>query len=404
MTRPPLEVADVVRQYGAAYLARYGHRTSTEQQRVLRAIALCRTAVLGGHTTQCDHCGHSESSYNSCRNRHCPKCQGMAQAAWLAARERELLEVPYFHVVFTLPDTLHALALQNPRPLYTLLFQTVADTLLTIARDPVHLGADIGFLAILHTWGQQLHSHPHIHCVVPGGGLAPDGTHWIACRQHFFVPVRVLSRLFRRRFLEGLGKASTRDTLTFAGRCQALADPQTWQRFLQGLRRQEWVVYAKRPFGEPQWVLKYLARYTHRVAIANRRLLALEDGRVTFRWKDYAHGHRQRLMTLDAVEFIRRFLLHVLPRGFQRLRHYGFLANSVRQGKLALCRQLLRPTVASCTPATQPFVILGDHTPTPPSAPVCPRCQTGRMLVVETLFPHRVVWDLAGPLPRFDTS
>jgi Putative transposase/Transposase zinc-binding domain len=404
MTRPPPEVADVVQQYGAAYLARYGHSTSTEQHRVLRALALCRTAALGGHTAQCDHCGHLESSYNSCRNRHCPKCQGSAQAAWLAAREREILDVPSFHVVFTLPDALNGLALQNPRPLYTLLFQTVAETLVTIARDPQHLGADIGCLAILHTWGQQLHYHPHLHCVVPGGGLAPDGTHWVACRKHFFLPVRVLSRLFRRRFLEGLGKASIRDALTYAGRCQALADAQTWQRFLQALRRHEWVVYAKRPFGEPQWVLKYLARYTHRVAISNRRLLALEDGRVTFRWKDYAHGNRHRLMTLDAVEFIRRFLLHILPRGFQRIRHYGFLANSVRQEKLVLCRQLLRQPVGlglSAAPVLSPG---GDDAPAAPSSAVCPVCQTGRMLVVETLFPLRAVWDLSTPLLRCDTS
>ncbi len=404
MTRPPLEVADVVQQYGAAYLARYGQRTSTAQHRVLRAIALCRTAALGGHATQCDHCGHIESSYNSCRNRHCPKCQGSAQAAWLAARARELLEVPSFHVVFTLPDTLNGLALQNPRPLYTLLFQTVAETLMTIARAPAHLGADIGFLAILHPWGQQLHDHPHLHCVVPGGGLTPDGTRWVACRKHFFLPVRVLSRFFRRRFLEGLGQASTREVLTYAGRCQALADPQPWQHFLQALRRHEWVVYAKRPFGEPQWMLKYLARSTHRVAISNRRLLALEDGQVTFRWKDYAHGNRQRLMTLDAVEFIRRFLLHVLPRGFQRLRHYGFLANSVREEKLTLCRQLLRPPVASCPPAAQTFGIPEDPTPPPPRSEVCPICQTGHMLVVETLLPHRGAWDLLVPLPLFDTS
>lgn len=404
MTRPALEVADVVRQYGAAYLARHGHSTSTAQRRVLRAIALCRTAALGGHATQCDHCGHLEQSYNSCRNRHCPKCQGAAQAAWLAARERDLLEVPYFHVVFTLPDTLNGLALHNPRPLYTLLFQAVAETLVTIARDPAHLGADIGFLAILHTWGQQLHYHPHIHCVVPGGGLAPDGTHWVPCRQRFFLPVRVLSRLFRRRFLTALGEASTRETLTYAGRCQTLADPQVWQRFLQALRRHEWVVYAKRPFGAPQWVLKYLARYTHRVAIANQRLLALEEGRVTFRWKDYAHGNARRTLTLDALEFIRRFLLHVLPRGFQRLRHYGFLANSVRQEKLALCRQLLRPAAASRPLTVEAFVTPEDNGPTPAGMKVCPICQIGRLLVIETLFPSRGAWDMAVPLPPFDTS
>jgi hypothetical protein len=402
MTRPPLEVADVVQQYGAAYLARYGHVTSAAQHRVLRAIAQCRTAALGGHTTQCDQCGHTEHSYNSCRNRHCPKCQGSAQATWLAARQREVLNVPYFHVVFTLPDALNTLALRNPRVIYTLFFRTVAATLVTIARDPAHLGAEIGFLAILHTWGQQLQYHPHLHCVIPGGGLAPDGTAWVPCAPRFFLPVRVLSRLFRRRFLEGLGRAATQQALTFAGTCQAFAEPQAWQRFVQTLRMHEWVVYAKRPFREPAHVLKYLARYTHRVAIANRRLLALEEGKVTFRWKDYIHGSRQRLMTLDAVEFIRRFLLHVLPRGLQRIRHYGFLANGVRHVQLRRCRQLLQPSAVSSAP--EEHVTANEKVAASPDrgAPVCPLCTTGRMLVVETLFPRRVGWGAC--VPVCDTS
>src|SRR5712691_11187198 len=312
MTRPPLEVADVVRQYGAASLARYGHRTSTAQQRVLRAIALCRTAVLGGHTTQCDHCGHEEISDNSCRNRHCPKCQGRAQAAWLAARERELLAVPYCHVVFTLPAQCSPLALQHPQVIYTLLFQAVAETLQTIARDPKHLGAEIGFLGVLHTWGQILHHHPHIHCLVPAGGLALDGTAWVPCPKRFFLPVRVLSRFFRRTFLMALRPAAVQGRLSMQGQCQRWASPRAWHQFLTTVQQTEWVVYAKLPMAGPQAVLRYLARYTHRVAITNRRLLACANGQITFRWKDYQRGNRQQTMTLDAVEFLRRFLLHVL--------------------------------------------------------------------------------------------
>src|SRR5919197_3320465 len=342
MPRPTLEVADVVRQYGAASLARYGATVSPEQHRALRAIAVCRTAALGGHATQCEQCGHLEITYNSCGNRHCPKCPGRAQAAWLAARAAELLDVPYVHVVFTLPPSLSPLTLQNPRVLSNLLLQAVAETLLTVARDPHHLGADIGFLAVLHTWGQTLHHHPHLHCVVPGGGLSPGGTQWIACRPTFFLPVRVLSRVFRRLFLTILRQAYTAGALTLEGRCHPLAEHARWQQFLNPLRAMEWVVYAKPPTGGPGPVLKYLARYTHRVAITNRRLLALEEGRVTFRWKDYAHGKRHRTMTLDAVEFIRRFLLPILPAGFQRLRHYGLLANRGRQAKRRRCRRLLQ--------------------------------------------------------------
>ena len=253
MTRPTLEVADVVRQYGAAYLARYGATVSPEQHRALRAIAVCRTAALGGHATQCDQCGHLEITYNSCSNRHCPKCPGRAQAAWLAAREAELLDVPYVHAVFTLPHLLSPLALQNPRVMYTFLFQAVAETLLTVARDPHHLGADIGFLAVLHTWGQTLHHHPHLHCVVPGGGLSPDGTRWRACRPTFFLPVRVLSRVFRRLFLTKLHQTYTAGALTLEGQCHPLTEPAQWQRFLGPLRATDWVVYAKPPAGGPRW-------------------------------------------------------------------------------------------------------------------------------------------------------
>ena len=382
MHRPSLDVADVVRQYGAASLARYGSTVSPEPHRALRAMAVCRTAALGGHATQCEQCGHGEITYNSCGNRHCPKCPGRVQAAWLAAREAELLDVPYVHVVFTLPHLLSPLALQNPRVMYTLLFQAVAETLLTVARDPHHLGADIGFLAVLHTWGQTLHHHPHLHCVVPGGGLSPDGTQWRACRPTFFLPVRVLSRVFRRLFLTGLPQAYTAGALTLEGRCHPLTEHARWQQFLNPLRATEWVVYAKPPVGGPGPVLKYLARYTHRVAISNRRLLALADGRVTFRWKDYAHGNRHRLMTLDAVEFIRRFLLHILPAGFQRLRHYGLLANRGRQAKLKRCRVLLQQPV-SATPPVSPDTTAAPA-PDQPAA-VWPACQRGRISWVETL-------------------
>jgi len=404
MTHPLLEVADVVRQYGDAYLARYGAVTSPAQRRVLQAVGHCRTAVLGGHKTQCDACGHAEISYNSCRNRHCPKCQGSAQAAWLAARERELLDVPYCHVVFTLPAQLSPLALQNPRVVYTFLFQAVAETLQTIARDPKHLGAEIGFLSVLHTWGQTLHHHPHLHCLGPAGGLAVDGTAWIPCPKRFFLPVRVLSRFFRRTFLTALRQAATQGTLSLQGACQALAVPQAWRQWLAMLSQTEWVVYAKPPLAGPQPVLHYLARYTHRVAITNGRLLACTDGHVTFRWKDYQRGNRQRTMTLEAVEFIRRFLLHVLPRGLQRIRHYGFFANGVRKIKLPLCRQVLGQTMVPPQEA-RPLVDSTAMASRPPSpSDVCPICHIGRMQVQETWFPQRIARDISCPILVCDTS
>ena len=374
---------------------------SREQHRALRAIALCRTAALGGHKAQCDQCGHEELSSNSCRNRHCPKCHGAAQAAWLAAREREVLDVPYVHVVFTLPHTLSALSLHNPRVLYGMLFRTVAQTLQDIAGDPKHLGADIGGFAVLHTWGQQLHHHPHLHCVLPAGGLAPDGTRWIPCRPHFFLPVKVLSRRFRRLFLDALEQAARRGTLTLTGRCQGLAAPPAWQRFLGALRSTEWIVYAKEPLRTPQHVLKYLARYTHRVAISNQRLLTLENGQVTFRYKDYQRGHRLRTLTLDAVEFLRRFMLHILPRGFQRIRHFGFLANRIRQSKLTHCRTLVRQQ-AGVPPAMR------VEAKAPPEQEdrggVCPACQRGRLVWVETLHPLPAVYARETPPAGWDTS
>jgi len=403
MSRPPLEVADVVRQHGDVFLQRYGHTLSGAQHRALRAIVLCRTAALGGHITQCDDCGHEVQAYNSCRNRSCPKCHGAAQATWLAAREGEVLNTPYVHGIFTLPHDLGPLALQNPRLLYGLLFRTVAQTLQDIAGDPKHLGAEIGGFAVLHTWGQQLHHHPHLHCVLPAGGLAPDGTQWMPCRPHFFLPVRVLSRRFRRLYLAGLAHLYGQGHLTFAGRCQDLAEPMPWQRLLADVRDQEWVVFAKEPIQDPRHVLTYLARYTHRVAISNHRLVALEDGRVTFRYKDYQRGHRLRTLTLDAVEFLRRLMLHVPPRGFHRLRHFGFLANRVRQEKLAQCRTLLGhttrpPARGEATDLKTPEVSAGE----PRS--VCPVCQHGRMHLVQTLYRQPTAWDLSVPMPRLDTS
>jgi hypothetical protein len=341
MTRPRLEVADVFRDQGDAFRDRYGDTLSPEQRRALRDIAACRTAALGGHVEECDQCGHQQIAYNSCRNRHCPKCRATAAAQWMEAREAELLPVEYFHVVFTLPAVLGPIALQNPRQVYNILFRAAAETLQQIAADPKHLGAAIGFLAVLHTWGQNLEHHPHVHCVVPGGGLSPDGSQWVACEPGFFLPVRVLSRVFRGKFLALLGNAFDQGKLSFHGKLRVLAAPSEFQRRLTASAQTDWVVYAKRPFGGPEQVLKYLAQYTHRVAISNRRLVALEEGEVQFHWKDYAHGGGQKTMTLKATEFIRRFLLHVLPSGFVRIRHYGFLANRVCREKLALCRALL---------------------------------------------------------------
>src|SRR5512135_3743933 len=384
MTRPRLEVADVFRAHGDAFLDRYGDTLSPEQRRALRDITACRTAALGGHVEQCDRCGHQRVAYNSCRNRHCPKCQATAAAEWMEDRESELLPVEYFYVVFTLPAALGPIALQNRREVYGLLFRAAAETLQQIAADPKHLGAKIGFLAVLHTWGQNLQHHPHVHCVVPGGGLSPDGSRWVACRPGFFLPVRVLSRVFRGKFLALLRGAFARGKLSFHRSITALADPGEFQRRLAASARTEWVVYAKPPFGGPEQVLKYLARYTHRVAISNSRLVALEDGEVTFYWKDYAHGRGQKTMTLKASEFIRRFLLHVLPSGFVRIRHYGFLANRVCQEKLALCRALLGVETTPDPVAADPSVAPKGDVEGQPLAKVCPCCGKGLMVIIET--------------------
>jgi len=336
-----LELADVFRRHGDAYRRAHDGHMGRVERRVMSAIALCRTAQLGGHVEACSDCGLVRYAYNSCRNRHCPKCQWQARDDWLAARQAELLPVPYFHVVFTLPAPVAEIAFQNKQAVYAILLRTAAETLRTIAADPKHLGAEIGLVSVLHTWGQNLHYHPHVHCVVPGGGPSPDGTRWIGCRPGFFLPVRVLSRLFRRLFLDQLRAALEVGDLGFFGDPAGLAEPAAFDRRLRELRRVEWVVYAKPPFGGPEQVLAYLGRYTHRVAIANSRLVGMTDHDVAFRWKDYRHHGKSKVMTLDADEFIRRFLLHTLPDGFHRIRHYGFLANGHRAEKLALCRKLL---------------------------------------------------------------
>ena len=379
------EVADIFRRYGDAYRQQHGGSLSTAQRRVMTAIERCRTAALGGHVEQCDACGHQRISYNSCRNRHCPKCQSLARARWLEDRQSELLPTPYFHVVFTVPAEIAAIAHQNKAVVYGILFRAAAETLRTIAADPKHLGAELGFFAVLHTWGQALLHHPHLHCVVAGGGLSADGTRWIACRPHFFLPVRVLSRLFRRLFLEALVRAFDTAKLTFFGTLEALRNRGAFLSHLVPARKAEWVVYAKPPFTGPEQVLAYVSRYTHRVAISNDRLIGIEDAKVRFRWKDYRNGNRQRTMALAADEFIRRFLLHVLPEAFQRIRYYGFLGNRYREQKLARCRQLLsmpqRPPACEATKdyRDQYAEITGA------SLTECPACHSGRMVVIDVL-------------------
>ncbi len=385
MTDHRPEVADVIRNDGARYLKR--HRPSKEQYRVLNDLAECRTAALGGHLKRCELCAHEVPVYNSCRNRHCPKCQGAARAVWLEAREGEVLDVEYFHVVFTLPHELAPLALQNRRTVYGMLFRAASETLLTLGRDPKHLGAELGCLALLHTWGQNLLAHPHPHCVVPGGGLSFDGERWVSCRDGFFLPVRVLSRLFRGKFLTQLQRAFDHNELEFHGRLRDLNHPKAWEAWLEPLRNKEWVVYAKPPFGGPQQVLKYLARYTHRVAISNQRLLSVDDGKVTFRWKDYANGDRQRTMTLDAGEFLRRFLLHVLPKGFMRVRYYGFLANRNRAEKLDRVRILLGQPSVFTTSEPSDEASAKDASDDEPldTLDLCPACKKGRLILIAKL-------------------
>jgi hypothetical protein len=380
MSEHRLEVADVFRTYEKEFFAKWGQVLGAHQRKAFAAIRDCRTAALGGHVEyveQCDTCGHRVISYNSCRNRHCPKCQAMARAKWLTEREAELLPVPYFHVVFTLPQQIGALALQNAREIYRILFQAASETLFTIAADPKRLGASIGFLAVLHTWGQNLHLHPHLHCVVPGGGISPDGLRWIGCRKpSYLLPVHVLGCRFRNLFLRYLEEAFQGGRLGFHGEMAALAKPRAFVALCSKAKKIRWVVHAKPPFGGPEQVLKYLARYTHRVAISNRRLLSTEDGRVSFEYKDYSDQDKKKVMTLEATEFIRRFLLHILPDGFVRIRQFGFLANRARGKKLALCRRLLNAAI--------PEKIIEESSA---ERRRCPECKIGHLVLVRLVPP-----------------
>jgi hypothetical protein len=407
LARSRLEVADIFRRHGPAWRQANAGHVSLGQLKVMSAIESCRTAALGGHVARCenDKCGHTLIAYNSCRNRHCPKCQGAAAREWLAAREAELLPVPYFHVVFSLPAQIADIAYHNKAAIYDILFKASAETLITIAADPKHLGARIGVLSVLHTWGSALTHHPHVHMIVPGGGLSLDGERWIACRPGFFLPVRVLSRLFRRLLLEKLVAAHGAGTLQFFGKHAALSNAPAFAAYLAPLRNSEWVVYSKRPFGGPAEVLRYLARYTHRVAISNRRLVSVNDKGVTFKWKDYRLEGRERygVMTLDTHEFIRRFLMHVLPAGFHRIRYYGLLTSPIRANNIARIRELLAvpliPIDAIKAATTKP------EEPKAPEHP-CPCCG-GRMRIIETFLPGQQPKHPPTPLRRairIDTS
>ena len=394
MTRPPFEVADIVRQHGDRFLETHRAWLTPQHRRVLRAVAQCRTAALGGHEDRCDDCAHPVFSYNSCRNRHCPKCLTAVRNQWVAARQQELLPVGYVHVVFTLPHTLGPLALRNKRVVYDLLFHAVAATLLAVAANPKRLGAAIGGLMVLHTWGQLLRHHPHVHGVVPAGGLAPDGTRWIHARPTFFLPITVLRHVFRGKLIAGLREAFQRGRLDFPGGLQPLASDAAFRRFLRSLYRQPWVVYAKPPFGSPAHVLHYLAQYTHRVAISNHRLVAVVDDTVAFRWKDYRHGSAVKTATVPADEFLRRFLVHVLPKGFVRIRYFGILASRCRADALPRCRHAL-----AGTPDPPPVVTVTSSRTTWP----CPRCG-GPMRVVAHLTARQVaIRRLLEGIP-YDTS
>jgi len=385
--KPSLEVADVFRDGEPGFLARYGPTLSREQRRAFRAVTQCRTAALGGHVQRCSDCGHEKIQYNSCRNRHCPKCQAMARAAWLEKRESELLPVPYFHVVFTLPHELAPLALQNKRVAYGLLFRAASRTLLEVAADPKHLGAQIGCLMVLHTWGQNLTHHPHIHAVVTGGGLSPDGSRWVhgktsVRRQPFFAPVKILSRVFRGKFIALLKQACASGELGFHGQLQPLSDAAAFEGLLNKAVRHDWVVYAKRPFASPNCVLKYLARYTHRVAISNQRLVKLGEGQVSFRYKDYPDDQQAKIMCLSTPEFIRRFLMHTLPSRFVRIRYYGLSANRNRDTRLDKCRCLLGVAPKAESP-DQDAETLADRPDESLNAEICPVCRRGTLVRID---------------------
>ena len=402
MDRPKLEVADIFRRYGESYRNNHGASMCKAQQRVMTAIEVCRTAALGGHLERCTDCEHERNCFNSCRDRHCPKCQSLARAQWIEDRQAELLPVGYFHIVFTVPQEIAGIAFQNKELVFGILFRVTAETLRTIAADPKHLGAEIGFFAVLHSWGQNLQFHPHLHCVVPGGGLSSDGQRWISCRPDFFLPVRVLSKLFRRLFLKELERAFDCRRLRFFHSLRPLADRVSFARYLAKSKKHRWVVYAKRPFAGPQQVLDYVGRYTHRVAISNNRLLDIEEGQVKFKWKDYRHGDQIKTMTLEADEFIRRFLMHVLPAGFHRIRYYGFLGNRHRRERLTECRRLLGMSAtqfpADPHPSKQGYRERYEDL-TGRSLRRCPHCGQGKMVAVAIL-PRSFV----GAMVRIDSS
>ncbi len=392
MTRPPYEVADVIRIAGRRFQRRYRKSLTWGQVKVLQAIARCRTAALGWHRDQCVDCGHQVISYNSCRNRHCPKCQVNTREKWLHKRRQELLPVEYYHVVFSVPHRLVPLIWQNKKLLFSLLFRAVSATLLEVASHPKQLGAELGFLAILHTWGQTLQPHPHIHCVVPGGGLSPDHTRWVATRHQFLLPVKVLSLVFRGKFVAGLKRLFSEGKLSFHGECKPLENPKAFASFLRTLFRQDWVVYSKPPFGGPEHVLQYLGRYTHRVAISNHRIVSVDQTNVVFRWKDYAHHSRPRTMSLTCEEFLRRFLQHVLPKGFPRIRSYGWLANRHRNSMFAVIRRLLDQPIPPPEPEEKK-----------PELPRCPLCH-GEMQIIERFTPKHLHRSRKRRIPCYDSS
>jgi hypothetical protein len=378
MNCPAVEVADILRAHGSRFLSKYQSNFGYQKLKAFRAIQNCRTAALGGHIDACRDCGYQDAiSYNSCRNRHCPKCQAQARQRWLAAREREVLPVNYFHVVFSVPHELNIFALENPRDFYDLLFKASAASALEMAANPDRLGAEIGMIAILHTWGQNLLLHPHIHCVITGGGLSPGQERWVNSSSKFFLPVKALRRLFRGKFIAGLKRLYRRKKLGHAGAAAVFSERKQFTKLIGRLRRQDWVVYAKPAFGGPLQVLRYLGRYTHRVAISNHRLLAFDGERVTFRWRDYAHGNKSRSMTLQATEFLRRFFLHILPKGFVRIRHFGFLANRFRSERIAQCRKLIAQIVSE--PVLTPSVHVSEWR--------CPRCGAPMKIVTRLSSP-----------------
>jgi len=389
MSRPPLEVADLIRTAGQKFIERSRHWLTGQHRKVLAAIQRCRTAALGGHLDECSRCGHRVISYHSCRDRHCPKCQANARHRWIEARRREILPTPYAHLVFTLPHRLAPLALQNKRLFYGLLLRASAQALLEVARNPQYLGAEIGFFSVLHSWNQRLEHHPHVHCVVPAGGLSPDHTRWIASHPRFFLPRHVLARAFRRKFVDALQQAFAQGQLGFYGELKLLASPKAFSAFLRPLFRREWVVYCKPPFGGPEYVLHYLGAYTHRVAISNHRLVSLTGDQVTFRWRDSAHANQPRLMTLSVEEFLRRFLLHILPPGFVRIRHFGFLAHRRRARLLPLCFRLLQSVPGSAQ--AQPSLSEDSQVPSTPTSPcACPQCG-GPMIILLRLTAAQLV-------------